>query len=89
MRGSKVPAWVVLAAVLPLSGYGARSGSTRPPEGEVAAELASVDLDEVAGPFGLVQGEAYTLALFFAERHTTGSSFRVETTIAEFAVCPE
>ncbi len=40
MRGSKVPAWVVLAAVLPLSGYGARSGSTRPPEGEVAAELA-------------------------------------------------
>lgn len=54
-----------------------------------SAELASVDLDEVAGPFGLVPGEAYTLALFFAERHTTGSSFRVETTIAEFAVCPE
>lgn len=52
-------------------------------------ELASVELDEVAGDFGLEPGEVYTLALFFAERHTTGSSFRVETTIADFAVCPE
>ena len=51
--------------------------------------LASVDLDTVAAPFGLTPGEAYTLSLFFAERHTTGSSFYVETTIAEFAVCPE
>lgn len=54
-----------------------------------SAEMASVDLDTVAGPFGLVPGEAYSLALFFAERHTTGSSFYVETTIADFDICPE
>lgn len=54
-----------------------------------APEPGSVDLDEVAGSFGLTPGEVYTLSLFFAERHTTSSSFRVETTIAEFAVCPK
>jgi fibro-slime domain-containing protein len=52
-------------------------------------ESSAVDLDAVAGSFGLTPGEAYTLSLFFAERHTTSSSFRVETTIAEFAVCPK
>lgn len=54
-----------------------------------SSETASVNLDAVADSFDLVPGEAYTLSLFFAERHTTGSSFYVETTIAEFAVCPE
>jgi len=54
-----------------------------------SAEQRSVELDAVAEPFGLTPGEAYTLSLFFAERHTSGSSFRIETTIAEFAVCPE
>jgi fibro-slime domain-containing protein len=54
-----------------------------------SAETASIDLDAVAEPFGLTPGEVYTLALFFAERHTSGSSFYVETTIAEFEVCPE
>jgi fibro-slime domain-containing protein len=54
-----------------------------------SAEAASVDLDAVAEPFGLTPGEAYSLALFFCERHSTGSSFYVETTIAEFEVCPE
>lgn len=54
-----------------------------------SAEARSVDLDSVAADFGLTKGEVFSLALFFAERHTDGSSFRVETTIAEFAVCPE
>ncbi|APR78810.1 Multiple EGF-like-domain protein 3 precursor [Minicystis rosea] len=53
-----------------------------------SAESGSVDLDAVAGSFGLTPGDVYTLSLFFAERHMTSSSFRVETTIAEFAVCP-
>lgn len=54
-----------------------------------STETGSVLLDAVAEPFGLVPGEVYPLALFFAERHTTGSNFFVETTIAELAVCPE
>jgi fibro-slime domain-containing protein len=53
-----------------------------------SAELRTVDLDLIAESFDLVPGEVYPLALFFAERHTTGSSFFVETTIAEFAICP-
>jgi fibro-slime domain-containing protein len=52
-------------------------------------EAASIYLDDIAEPFGLTPGEAYPLSLFFAERHTSGSSFYVETTIADFAVCPE
>jgi fibro-slime domain-containing protein len=31
----------------------------------------------------------YPLALFFAERHTSSSTFRIDTTIAEFNVCPD
>ena len=54
-----------------------------------ATETGSVLLDAVAEPFGLTPGEVYPLALFFAERHTTASNFFVETTIAEFAICPE
>lgn len=50
---------------------------------------STVALDSIAGAFGLTPGEVYPLALFFAERHTTGSNFFVETTIAEFAICPD
>lgn len=39
----------------------------------------SVDLDEL----GLEVGERYPLHLFFAERHTDDSSFRIETTISD------
>ncbi|MEZ4298238.1 MAG: fibro-slime domain-containing protein [Polyangiaceae bacterium] len=53
------------------------------------AESATVDLDSVAEPFGLIPGEVFPLALFFAERHTSGSSFYIETTIADFDVCPD
>ncbi|RYZ06478.1 MAG: fibro-slime domain-containing protein [Myxococcales bacterium] len=41
----------------------------------------SIRLDEVAREFGLELGKTYTLDLFHAERHTTASHFRVETSI--------
>lgn len=53
------------------------------------AETASVDLDASAGALGIAVGDVYTLSLFFAERHTTESHFRIDTSIAEFNVCPE
>lgn len=42
---------------------------------------AEVDLDDVAGDLGLVQGSEYTLDLFHAERHTSESNFRIDTTL--------
>jgi fibro-slime domain-containing protein len=54
-----------------------------------SSETRTVDLDTIADAFGLAPGTVYPLALFFAERHTSGSSFHVTTTIAEFDVCPE
>lgn len=46
----------------------------------------SVELDRIAGEFGLIRGETYDLDLFHAERHTTDSHFRIETSI-EFTHC--
>lgn len=43
-----------------------------------AAQSASVALDKL----GLTQGETYSLHVFFAERHTTQSNFRIDTSIA-------
>jgi fibro-slime domain-containing protein len=40
-------------------------------------ESASVNLDTL----GLTAGNTYNFDLFFAERHTSGSNFRVETSI--------
>jgi len=45
------------------------------------AQSASVSLDSVASSIGLTVGQEYDFDLFFAERHTTQSNFRVETTI--------
>ncbi len=45
------------------------------------AETAEVALDDVAAQYGLVPGESYPLDFFFAERHTTESTFRIQTTI--------
>ncbi|MGA7933297.1 MAG: fibro-slime domain-containing protein [Kovacikia sp.] len=42
-----------------------------------AAETATVHLDTL----GLTPGQTYSLDLFFAERHTTQSNFRIETSI--------
>jgi len=41
----------------------------------------SVNLDNDAEERGLEPGETYTLDFFFAERHTTESNFRIETTM--------
>ena len=43
---------------------------------------AQVELDAFAGQAGLVPGGTYPLDFFFAERHTSESNFRIETTIA-------
>ncbi len=52
-----------------------------------AAERATLDLDDQAPALGLELGAAHPLHFFFAERHTSGSSFRVETTISEIQRC--
>src|SRR5690606_31470995 len=44
-------------------------------------QQASVNLDHKAIELGLEQGEVYELVLFFAERHTSESNFRIETTL--------
>jgi len=52
-------------------------------------ESAGVDLDSSAAMLGIERGTIYPLALFFAERHTSASTFAIDTTIAEFRVCPD
>ncbi|MCC6217719.1 MAG: fibro-slime domain-containing protein [Polyangiaceae bacterium] len=47
----------------------------------------SIDLDARASELGLTPGETYTLDFFFAERHTSESHFRIDTTIASFVNC--
>jgi fibro-slime domain-containing protein len=42
----------------------------------------SVDLDAEAAYFGITPGNVYPLDFFFAERHTSESNFRIDTTIA-------
>jgi len=53
-----------------------------------ATESATVDLDSRAAQLGLEVGHVYPFDLFFAERHTTGSTFHIQTTIAGFSPCP-
>lgn len=47
---------------------------------------ATLDLDSAASALGIVKGQEYALELFHAERHTTASNFRVDTTLA-FTEC--
>ena len=47
-------------------------------------EAATVSLDSL----GLATGTIYPLDVFFAERHTSSSTLRVETTNARFVQCP-
>ncbi len=44
----------------------------------------TIDLDAEAANLGLSPGGTYSFDLFFAERHTTQSSFRIDTTISCF-----
>lgn len=53
------------------------------------AETGAVALDASAATLGIERGAIYPLALFFAERHTSASTFHLDTTIAEFRVCSE
>lgn len=41
----------------------------------------TIDFDALANTLGIVQGTKYSLDIFHAERHTSASNFRVETTI--------
>jgi len=44
-------------------------------------EMESINMDARATELGLVIGQTYPMDIFHAERHTTGSNFRIETTI--------
>jgi fibro-slime domain-containing protein len=46
-----------------------------------------VTLDAQRDAFGLEKGGTYPLHIFFAERHTSASTFHVETTVAEWDAC--
>lgn len=48
----------------------------------------TISFDDVAGSLGLVKGTTYPLDVFHAERHTTESNFRIETSIACFQAPP-
>ena len=57
--------------------------------GGVHGELSeTIDLDAAAATLGIVQGNTYTMDIFHAERHTTQSNFRIDTTIACFVPIP-
>ena len=47
---------------------------------------STVDLDAQAAGLGLAKGGTYRMDIFHAERHSTASNFRIQTTIACFVV---
>lgn len=51
------------------------------------AMTGNIDLDAQAGALGITPGQTYQLDFFFAERHTSESNFRIDTTIASFVDC--
>jgi len=50
-------------------------------------QTEQVNLDGRAAELGITKGGTYTLALFFAERHTVESHIRIDTTIGSFVDC--
>jgi len=48
------------------------------------AETGTVDLNDRAAELGITIGQKYPLDFFFAERHTSESNFRIDTTISCF-----
>lgn len=48
------------------------------------ALTGEIDFDAMAAELGIEVGNTYTLDFFFAERHTTESNFRIDTTIVCF-----
>lgn len=51
------------------------------------AQDQEIDLDKEADRLGIQKGGTYALDFFFAERHTSESHFRIDTTIASFVDC--
>lgn len=51
------------------------------------AMTGKVDLDAKASELGITAGGTYPLDFFFAERHTSESNFRIDTSIASFVDC--
>ncbi|HEX7601632.1 MAG TPA: fibro-slime domain-containing protein [Polyangiaceae bacterium] len=45
------------------------------------AESETIQLDSMAGQLGITKGKTYDFAIFQAERHTTESNFRMQTSI--------
>lgn len=62
--------WVFINGILVIDLGGAHSAAT-----------ASVNLDAQAESLGMTRGMSYDLMLFHAERHTTESNFRIDTSI--------
>lgn len=62
--------WVFINGILAIDLGGAHSAAT-----------ASVDLDAQAELLGMTRGSTYDLDLFHAERHTSESNFRIDTSI--------
>ncbi|HQB46250.1 MAG TPA: fibro-slime domain-containing protein, partial [Polyangiaceae bacterium] len=56
--------------------------------GRHVAQSKQVDLDDKAEELQIIPGNTYTLDFFFAERHTTESTFRIDTTIGTFLPPP-
>lgn len=48
-----------------------------------------IDLDTMASALGLTQGQVYDFDLFFAERHTVASTFRIDTSLTFEPQAPE
>jgi fibro-slime domain-containing protein len=46
-----------------------------------SAQQGTIDFDAQATQLGITRGNSYALDVFHAERHTTESNFRIETTI--------
>lgn len=52
------------------------------------AQSQTIDLDQQSDQLGIFVGETYPLDFFFAERHTTESNFRIDTSIGCFSDVP-
>ena len=53
------------------------------------AMSGAIDLDAVAAALGLSTGSTYEFDLFFAERHTVASTFRIDTSLIFEPKVPE
>ncbi|MDX2090412.1 MAG: fibro-slime domain-containing protein [Kofleriaceae bacterium] len=51
-----------------------------------SANSATIDFDARAAELGLTVNQTYAIDFFQAERHVTGSNFRIETSIACFVI---